>query len=205
MGMSDALFEYKDVSFYPEPGAVPDSAVSAVSSPSIKQSYRTMTNNLKTSFDQFNLRDCLLSSCQELNRGEFFVLLQVSLLVFFPSLGLSIIAQSCDVDDADANQQQFTIDDADVDDQDLIDYTRIRSMFYQQQTQTQKRIRTVRKATQQKNSTPENAVNAHGSEDIDSAEAMRGIENGENGEGRGYGALKVTTKVKVMRTVVIRF
>jgi len=188
--MSDAMFECKDVSFYPEPGAA---AVSAVSSPSIKQSYRTMTNNLKTSFDQFNLRDCLLSSCQELNRGEFFIVLQMSLLVFFPGLGLSIIAQTCDVDEADAMQQLDIIENADVDDQDLMDYTRIRTMEQQQQ---QKRIASIRYQTKStKISTP---TNAHGSDD--SAEAMRGI---ENGEGRGYGAVRVTTKV--WQTVVIHF
>lgn len=158
----------------------------AVSSPSIKQSYRTMANNLKTSFDQFNLRDCLLSSCQELNRGEFFVLLQMSLLVFFPSLGLSIICQTCDVNEADADQQLDINADAEIaDDQDLLDYTRIRTM---EQQQTQKK-------STQKIST---RTNAHGSED--SEEAMRGI---ENGEGRGYGAVRVTTKV--WQTVVIHF
>lgn len=185
------MYECKDVSFYPEPGA----AAIAVSSPSIKQSYRTMTNNLKTSFDQFNLRDCLLSSCQELNRGEFFVLLQVSLLVFFPSLGLSIICQTCDVDEADADQQLDINADAEIaDDQDLLDYTRIRTMEQQQTPQRTSSIRTVPKSTQ-KIST---RTNAHGSED--SEEAMRGI---ENGEGRGYGAVRVTTKV--WQTVVIHF
>jgi len=182
--MSDAMFECKDVSFYPEPGAA---AVSAVSSPSIKQSYRTMTNNLKTSFDQFNLRDCLLSSCQELNRGEFFIVLQMSLLVFFPGLGLSIIAQTCDVDEADAMQQLDIIENAD--DQDIMDYTRTRIRTMEQQQQ--KRIASIRYTTKStKISTP---TNAHGSDD--SEEAMRGI---GNGEGR-----RVTTKV--WQTVVIHF
>merc|ERR1719495_849396 len=82
-----------------EPGAV------VVSSPSFKNSYTTMTNNLKMSIEKFNLRDCVLASCQELNRAEFFLLLQASLLVFCPSLGLSIIFQYYDVDDQFTDQQ----------------------------------------------------------------------------------------------------
>jgi len=93
----------KDDFIEPEPGAV------VVSSPSLKDSYTTMTNNLKanlkTSIAKFNLRDCVLSSCQELNRAEFFLLLQASLLVFCPSLGLSILFQHYDVDDQFTDQQ----------------------------------------------------------------------------------------------------
>merc|ERR1719334_440196 len=65
-----------------------------------------MTKNLKTSIEKFNLRDCVLASCQELNGAEFFLLLQASLLVFCPSLGLSIIFQSYDVDDQFTDQQE---------------------------------------------------------------------------------------------------
>merc|ERR1719495_2190497 len=83
-----------------EPGAV------VVSSPSFKHSYTTMTNNLKMSIEKFNLRDCVLASCQELNRAEFFLLLQASLLVFCPSLGLSIMYQYYDVDDQFTDQQE---------------------------------------------------------------------------------------------------
>lgn len=90
----------KDAFIEPEPGAV------VVSSPSLKHSYTTMTNNLKMSIEKFNLRDCVLSSCQELNRAEFFLLLQASLLVFCPSLGLSILFQYYDVDDQFTDQQE---------------------------------------------------------------------------------------------------
>jgi len=195
--------ESKDVSFEPEPGAI------AVSSPSLKQSYRTMTNNLKTSFDQFNLRDCVLSSCQELNRAEFFVLLQMSLLVFFPSLGMSIIFQQYDVDEVDADQhdddqyigwtrnctmeqqrsqQQFTMEQQKTQQTQFVQFVQqlISSIQYRSQSDAASQSQSLTKSTQTANiglkiSAP---TNAHGSE-----EAMREI--------------RVTTKV--WRTVLIHF
>lgn len=90
----------KDITFEPEPGAM------AVSSPSLKPSYHVMFDKLKATTKDFNLRDFALASCQGLNRPEFILLLQGSLLVFCPSLGMAIIFQSQDIDEFDSDQQQ---------------------------------------------------------------------------------------------------
>lgn len=193
--------EPKDVSFESEPGA----AV-AVSAPSFKDAYHSMTLNVKTSFEKFNLRDCVLKSCQELNRAEFFVLLQMSLLVFCPSLGLSIIFQHCDVDEIDDDQQE-NVDQ-------FIEWTRNCTMDQQQtqqmrfsiQTQTQmtdqiqsqfvqfvqfvqQLIQSMQSVTdaasQPMTQTMTQSVTMQMSTDAHSTRDMNGVENGQ-GQGRGY-------------------
>lgn len=104
----------KDVSLgsEPEPGAV---AVRA-SSPSLKALNRVqlMTVQVKTSVESFNLRDFVLNHCHELNCAEYFMLLQASLLVFCPSLGMAIIFQCVESDMDDYDTEQIAQDDQNI-------------------------------------------------------------------------------------------
>lgn len=103
----------KDVSLgsEPEPGAV---AV-RVTSPSLKAVYRVMGDKLKSSVGSFNLRDFMLTHCNDLNTPEFFMLMQASLLVFCPSLGMAIIFQCVDSDMDEFDTEQHAQDDQYID------------------------------------------------------------------------------------------
>jgi len=215
-------FDPKDDFTEHEPGAV------VVSSPSpLKNSYYTMTRNLKTSVEKFNLRDCVLYSCQELNRPEFFLLLQLSLLVFCPSLGLSIIFQYHDIDDEQQQQQEQT--DQNMGQSMTQEQTQMTQSMAQTQMQQfvqfiQQLITSMRSDVAQQSMTESQqpqmqlqfamtksqsvmiiaTQNARSSEDEEN-ENENGEERGNaSGEGRqGPIAVRVTTKT--WRTVVIHF
>eukprot|EP00488_Nonionellina_sp_1-RS-2012_P002309 TRINITY_DN4378_c0_g1_i1.p1 TRINITY_DN4378_c0_g1~~TRINITY_DN4378_c0_g1_i1.p1 ORF type:complete len:194 (+),score=51.04 TRINITY_DN4378_c0_g1_i1:102-683(+) len=56
-----------------------------------------------------SLRDVMLSSCGEFNNKYFFVALQCALLVYYPSIALSIIYQSYDLEMQSDEEQQDVI------------------------------------------------------------------------------------------------
>jgi len=119
----------KDVSLgsEPEPGAV---AV-RVTGPSLKAVYRVMGDKLKSSVGSFNVRDFMLAHCNDLNTPEFFMLMQASLLVFCPSLGMAIIFQCVDSDMDEFDTEQHAQDDQN------IQWCQMQPMSQMQQTTTQ--------------------------------------------------------------------
>ena len=54
-----------------------------------------------------SLREMILSSCDEFNHGHFFMLVQFGILVYYPSVALSIVYQSYE---QEVDEQQFMSD-----------------------------------------------------------------------------------------------
>merc|ERR1719242_41387 len=52
------------------------------------------------------MRESILSSCDEFNHGHFFMLVQVGILVYYPSIAVSIIYQDAMQQEIDDNYEQ---------------------------------------------------------------------------------------------------